>query len=175
MPSVADVTLLYSKQTGPIRAWTLGESTQTYSKRIQTLWLPDLRVSGDVLVETSRGMIPGGQVKKDDWIKVVREPAEDVQSELPYELAGSTKQVWEWAQQTRFYALLDMMDCPRHIAHWRRDHWCMQPRAMEPWYVKYAQEGADSLWLRVLEANDSLVRLVTVNGSWRAYGVPIST
>jgi len=177
MPAVGVNTLLWSESTGPCRAWTQGQGSSSYGRRIETYWLPDICVSKDLLLETSRGHVPAGQITTDDWLRVARDDTTSAQCETPYYLHGSTEQVWEWMQQLSWcypFGLIDMMDCEDHLSDWKKDRWVFSIKEDRSWFRGMVREGADCWWARVLTSGDSYTHLVPVQGSWRAYGIPIT-
>ena len=175
---VGNTTLLWSESTGPIRAWELSPPVSSFVRRIETLWLPDLRLSPDITVDTFRGPVAASEVLVDDWLKVSKETMNWVQPEMPYYLHGSTQKVWEWIQglsKSQAYSRIDMMDSPDHVSHWKKDQWILCLKGEDRWVRESVRGDHDNWWLRVLSTQDSHVDLVPIRGSWSAYGVSIKT
>jgi len=177
--SVHQSTVLFSPDTGVIRARELGEAYFSPCYRIGTLWMPDMHLSGDVSLYTDKGWKQASEVQKGDWL-CLRVPDHSSKFHVPvsYPCEGPARYAYPLFQQTLVtepVRLIDMMCCPNHVAHWRVDKLLVTPRLHESYYWGMVSQDHNAWWHCVLETDRTFQKMVELEGFWEAYGFLVKT
>lgn len=169
-------TMLYDGQRA-FRAWECGDAKPCTGIRIETFWLPELRVGYDVPITTLRGRVWSYEVQEDDWLLFPRYqmPDFDLPDEKYLHIDNDTHLAFcilKKLHEAGAGSLSDMMDCGEHIRDWRRDTWLLRQRKWERWFLRFVEPSALYGFARVLSVGDEIGSMVDVTvPATEAYGL----
>lgn len=161
----ANTMVSIGRQAYRAREFDAGQSSPVIN--LSTLWLPPLVLDPDTIVHTYYGDKSAWQVCQGDFVRFpfMRMPDDFSPEEYVFEndTTGAyiaLKKLWETRHSGA--TLIDMMDSPEHVQHWRTDTWMLSPREFSAWYSRYLIPERDEWWMMVFEPEQGFDTLVEI-------------